>query len=107
MDDLKPETSQFVRYDEGYYYGWHRDASKVPIEAKGGDIHKRVVSSTILLNSDFKGGEFQIKETKNGNIITLDMERGDMVVFKSNLYHQINKVTDGVRNSIVTWFRKN
>ena len=106
MHSYGSETSQFVRYNVGYYYSWHRDSSPYREKVNGINTHERVISCSILLNDDFEGGEFQIKENKDGDSTTVDMESGDIVIFKSNLYHQITKVTDGFRKSIVTWFRK-
>lgn len=64
----------------------------------------RRLSFTILLNNkeDFKGGEFEVYEGKNG-IIVKEQEIGNILVFPSYVMHKVSPVTKGERYSLVGW----
>ena len=54
---------------------------------------------SIILNSDFEGGDFQIS-----GLTTHALEEGSIVVFPSFLEHRVAPVTKGIRYSLVVWF---
>ena len=59
----------------------HRDGNKFTIN--------------ILLNNDFKGGQFLIK-----NRYPIDLNVGDAVVFDTETFHGVRPVTSGVRYAL-------
>lgn len=58
-----------------------------------------ILSVLMLLNDDFEGGEFILKNKK------IDLGAGDMLIFPSNFMfpHKVEEVTKGERHSIVSW----
>lgn len=78
---------QLVEYVKDCHYTWHND-----------DSLKRIETNIILLNDNFEGGEFELK---NYGIIKLNI--GDCLNFKSALDHRVKPVTKGIRYSLVTW----
>jgi len=49
---------------------------------------------------DYKGGDFEIKDDG-----LVELSKGDMLVFPSDLLHRVNPVTEGKRTSLITWVR--
>jgi len=91
---------QFTKYNNDQHYTWHMDSWI------NGSPEDRKLSISICLSNkkDFEGGEFQI--VTGGNIhkpLTIDLDRGDAVIFPSFLPHQVTKVTNGERRSVVGW----
>ena len=83
-----------LRYETGGYCLQHIDSfSKIP----------RAVSCSMMLNDDYKGGEFAFFDRK----IKYNLSKGDIIMFPSNyMYpHEIMPITSGTRYSIITWFR--
>lgn len=76
-------------------YSFHVDFAK--------DASQRAISISICLNNDFEGGEFIFD--LNGEKVSFAQNIGDCIVFPSNFLfpHQVNKVTHGVRYSLVGW----
>jgi predicted 2-oxoglutarate/Fe(II)-dependent dioxygenase YbiX len=84
---------ELLKYDKFNFYSEHVDSfKKIP----------RSISCSLILNDDFKGGEFSFFNKK----ILYDLKKGSAIVFPSNfLYpHSILPVKKGTRFSIVTWF---
>ena len=56
---------------------------------------------------DYKGGDlqFQFRNKTDPNIIdTVDIKsKGSVIVFPSNVWHQVTPVTKGIRHSLVIW----
>jgi hypothetical protein len=120
------EHFQLTWYRGGGHYGWHKDYWGPD---SGQWMTKyRMISITTLLSSkdEFSGGDFQIKpkwvreNTENGEVygaqdedilekeagetITVDMDKGDLVVFRSKMYHRVTDIIDGERKSLVAWY---
>ena len=76
-------------------YSFHVDYDK--------NASQRALSISICLNNDFEGGEFVFD--LNGEKISFAQNIGDCIIFPSNFLfpHQVNKVTYGVRYSLVSW----
>ena len=83
-------------YDTGGFMKEHIDNIHHSHGQKQGYPH---LTSLIFLNDDYGGGEF----TLCGE--SLDKDKGSAVVFPSNFMfpHEVEKVTSGVRYSIMTW----
>ena len=85
-----------LKYKESYHYKEHVDSNA------GGGLY-REISCSIILNSDYDGGEFAFFDGEK----IYALEKGDILMFPSNFMypHAILPVTKGERISIVTWFR--
>ena len=65
------------------------------------------VKFTVIINASvesYKGGEFNLFLNKPTHINKLD-NPGDVIMFKSNLYHKVNPVSDGKRHSISIFYK--
>jgi PKHD-type hydroxylase len=86
------EDLQFATYEEGDFYGYHKDAD----ESNG-----RVLSVSVQLSnpSDYEGGELIFFYSP------IEKAQGTVIIFPSDLYHQVTPVTKGKRYSLVQWFK--
>jgi len=99
FEDIKvTEMAQFTEYPEGGFYDWHMDsdtnmAHEPPV---------RKISMTLLLNhpSEFEGGHLELMAPGK----YAELKQGHAICFASFLNHRVNKVTRGVRQSLVVWF---
>ena len=78
---------QLVEYVKDCHYTWHND-----------DSLRRIETNIILLNDNFEGGEFELKDYGS-----IELNIGDCLNFKSTLDHRVKPVTKGIRYSLVTW----
>ena len=89
---------QYTVYDETFkgHYGWHTDV--------GPNNSRRKLSVVVQLSdpSEYEGGELQI-QTGNTTPITVEKEKGTVIIFPSYLMHQVAPVTKGIRRSLVLW----
>ena len=95
---LKVATPFYARYTKGMTYGFHVDD---PIM---GPMHARYrsdISTTVFLNDDYEGGELAIK-TAYG-IQRIKLNAGDVIVYPSTSWHQVDEVTSGERLVAVIW----
>jgi len=86
---------QLIRYQPGHKFEEH-------IDHYGGA--NRTLSSSIVLNQDYEGGELTFWQ---GQYQVPDLRTGDAVVFPSNFCypHEVRPVTAGTRYALVVWFR--
>ncbi len=86
------EDIQFAEYNIGDFYGWHADSDAT---------NKRVLSVTVQLSNpkDYKGGNLVFK------VDPMERAQGTVVIFPSNVRHQVTRVTKGTRYSLVQWFK--
>ena len=107
------ESMQITRYKKGGFYYFHKDGKGDHLSAY--DMpdnefmhgHVRKLSMTVLLNSNYEGGEFQFATLKDEKceIHTPEFNKtGSIVVFPSDVEHRVAPVTKGIRYSLVTWF---
>lgn len=82
---------QFTEYAKNHFYNWHSDF-------KTAENFNRIESFTVLLNDEFTGGEFEIK-----NVGIIKLLKGDCVSFDSKLEHRVNILKSGTRYSLVGW----
>lgn len=86
---------QFTEYKVGEYFDWHSD--------RGNELYiDRFVSTIILLNDNYNGGIFEIKDVQN-NLIPINQKIGNLYIFDSGLRHRVTPVEMGVRYSLVNW----
>ena len=102
---------QLPRYTKDGFYTWHKDALGSHNEVFDGSNsnnenvygYARKLSMTVVLNSDFEGGEFQIGGLQKDQQVP-PLKEGSIIVFPSFIDHRIKPVTKGVRYSLVAWF---
>ena len=58
---------------------------------------------SILLNSDFEGGEFEISLDEASKDNDMKLDKGSIIVFPSFIEHRVKPVTKGTRYSLVMW----
>ena len=112
FDIKKCEALQLTRYKEGGFYNFHRDGQSDHLSVYKSDGWAkglcRKLSMTVLLNTDYEGGEFQfaVYEKEKCKIVTPKNlnKAGSVVVFPSFMEHRVAPVTKGVRYSLVVWF---
>ena len=107
------ESMQITRYKKGGFYYFHKDGKGDHLSAY--DLpdnefmhgHVRKLSMTVLLNSNYEGGEFQFA-SYNKEKCTIETpefnKTGSIVVFPSDVEHRVAPVTKGIRYSLVVWF---
>ena len=96
------ESMQFTKYHVGEKYDWHTDT----IVSEKYDEDVRKLSFSVLLNDDFEGGEFQLEVASPSTperFRTVPMQKGDIIVFPSYIWHRVTPVTKGERHSLVGW----
>ena len=79
---------QFAKYTKGDHFDWHEDYNQ---------IHTIV----ILLNDDFEGGEFEVKDHNQ----PLNLKTGDCVMIPSLVSHRVKPITSGIRYSLTMWHK--
>lgn len=98
------ESIQYTKYQIKNFYDWHIDTIKTD------EITTRKLSIVILLNDNFKGGEFQL-ETKipfpdnidEKRYETIPLQKGSFLIFHSDIPHRVTPITSGVRKTLVAW----
>ena len=65
------------------------------------DNNTRKLSMSVILNSDYEGGDFEIFGLENK---IPRLEEGSIIVFPSFKEHRVTPVTRGIRYSLVAWF---
>ena len=96
IDDPKEELNidvQFAKYNIGDFYNWHNDLWNKGFEE---------ITTVILLNDEFEGGEFQIK-TSDNQIETYKLKIGESIQFPAEVIHRVKPVTEGTRYSVAIW----
>lgn len=100
------QAIQFAQYEEGDHYGWHRDTAITPLKNSQGKIRK--LSISVNLNDDYEGGSMWIDIEKdywkqNPTELKMIKPAGSIIVFPSDRWHKVDKVTKGTRYSLVVW----
>jgi len=122
LTNIDGESLQYTVYGEGEYYGWHNDAGIAsyykPISG-GNRGHGELIATDFinencekvrklsfsLLLSDpdtYEGGNLQLLDEAGKSYIA-PRQRGTIILFDSRTQHRVQKVTKGVRKSIVGW----
>ena len=101
------EDCQVTRYTKDGFYTWHTDGigshNDVHNEPDNKFLHgnTRKLSMSIVLNSNFEDGDFEITEMDEK---FPRLEEGSIIVFPSFMEHRVAPVTKGIRYSLVAWF---
>lgn len=96
---IRRSEAHYACYPSGFGYQWHSD------NPAGRD--ERVISAVFYLNDDWAdsdGGRISLYD-KAGNLHQLTPKAGRLVLFDSNLSHQV-EITKRTRFSIATWLRR-
>lgn len=122
LTNIDGESLQYTVYGEGEYYGWHNDAGLAtyykPVSlgnrGHGGEILQdfvnencekvRKLSFSLLLSDpdNYEGGNLQLL-SEDGKSYIAPRQRGTIILFDSRTQHRVQKVTKGVRKSLVGW----
>ena len=118
------EAPQYSIYNEGHYFGWHRDtmSNHTRTSVGGSSDMTRKISMTIQLSdpSEYEGGYFDVPlderiETAVGNlddpvvpengpnIPEALLPKGTILAFPSVVTHRVTPIKSGVRRSLVIW----
>ena len=109
------ENCQVTRYTKDGFYSWHIDGMGSHREVHNDPDNKsiqgnaRKLSMSIVLNSNFEGGDFEIagsrgKKKELSEDDDNNDEEGSIIVFPSFIEHRVAPVTKGIRYSLVAWF---
>ena len=99
------QSCQITRYIKDEFYSWHKDGIGSHHEVHNRPDNKflhgntRKLSMSIILNSNFEGGDFEIEGLPNPTL-----KEGSIIVFPSFTRHRVAPVTKGIRYSLVAWF---
>jgi len=90
----KAEDLQFAIYRKDDFYGLHKDAD---------EENNRVLSVSVQLSKseDYEGGDLIFDYDRH----PIERAQGTVIIFPSNLYHEVTPVTVGMRYSLVQWFK--
>ena len=102
--DFKVGEFNYLIYEKGDHFKKHRDRSRHKFRDPTSLISFRVFSTSTLISqsADFEGGELIIYDN-DGNEHNADLQVGETVFFKSTIPHQVNEVTRGTREVLVSW----
>ncbi|ANB91906.1 2OG-Fe(II) oxygenase [Moraxella ovis] len=96
---IRSSEAHYACYPAGFGYRWHSD------NPKGRD--ERIISAVFYLNDawqDTDGGQITVIDSM-GDTIQLAPQPNRLVIFDSNLQHQV-EITHRQRFSIATWLRR-
>ena len=91
-----PEVTQIAEYGPNQFYSWHTDSNAYSMQE-----YDRKLTAICLLSdpSEFEGGDFEIEYAMQ----VPKLKRGSVIVFPSNLRHQVKPVISGLRRSATCW----
>lgn len=92
---------QYSKYKIDGHYDWHND---VMLSPKNGLFRKLSLSVMLTAPEEYEGGEFLLNLSGNqDNAQGAKVNKGDLVVFYSNIPHKVAPVASGERITLVTW----
>ena len=91
------EDLQFATYNKGDFYGPHFDAD---------ETNGRILSVSVQLSkpSESEGGDLCVYGI-GGAPTPLTNAQGSVIIFPSDMLHEVEPVTKGTRYSLVQWFK--
>ncbi|GAF05487.1 2OG-Fe(II) oxygenase [Saccharicrinis fermentans] len=104
---LKIIDWQIIKYPTGGYFKLHQDKSEQP-NINNPKVSNRCFTFVVLLNNDFEGGKLVLHAELNQGSnycvgLSLCKNRGDLIIFSSELFHEVQKITKGTRLTLVGW----
>ena len=106
-DIVAAQNCQVTRYTKDGFYSWHKDGIGSHNDVYNEPDNKflygntRKLSMSIILNSNYEGGDFEMRRFENK---IPRLEEGSIIVFPSFMEHRVAPVTKGIRYSLVAWF---
>lgn len=115
VDISHPQKPEFLYYRVGDFFTCHTDKGSNPKNPR--EVTDRLVSAIVFLNDEknepgpgtYAGGSFIIygilndpRFEKQGFKVT--GTEGTLIAFRSEMFHEVTAVTDGVRYTVVSWF---
>jgi SM-20-related protein len=100
------ERPQFLRYEIGDFFVRHQDGNTKQLDFD--HLRIRRISIVVYLNEGFSGGAltFYDEHAAGGpKTFGLPGERGLLVAFTAETFHEVVPVTAGERFTIISWFR--
>ena len=91
------------RYKNTGHIDWHMDEEIKEGFGSQGTTNVRMLSMSVLLNDNFKGGKMLIKNADNNYLIEYDGPVGKAVIFPSTWIHKVEPVTNGERYVLTAW----
>ena len=80
------------------HFSWHYDVLNESVPKLG----YRLLSMSVILNTDYKGGELSFKESDT-EFTPKNLNKGTVIVFPCDLLHCVKGVESGTRYSLVLW----
>lgn len=122
LSNVDGEALQYTVYNEGNYYGWHNDqglqTTYKPISTPSSETVQEDIEDYVRVNCErvrklsfslllsdpetYDGGNLQLLD-EGGSSYIAPRKRGTIILFDSRTQHRVQKVTRGVRKSIVGW----
>lgn len=99
---------QYAEYDVTGKHNFHMDIAMntpEPITYRINE-HFRKMTIVLMLNQqgvDFEGGDFQVNLSEERLPVTVNMDKGNVLLLPSFLLHRVTPVTSGIRKTLVTW----
>ena len=96
-----PDKIRILKYSEGQQFTKHRDKNSK-------DFFNRYKTLIVQLSDkkEYKGGELVIYENENTSI-EANKEKGNVIIFNSELLHEAKEIIKGNRYVLVSWLSKN
>lgn len=96
-----PHFVNIIKYEQGSFFKQHTDSSRNDVE----ESNKRFRSLVVQLSdeSEYEGGELLLY--KGNNTITASKEIGNIILFNSDIVHEVSPILSGTRYSLVCWFK--
>ena len=89
------EAPQFLAYRVGDFFVRHADRDRA-------GSNRRAVSVIVFVNDDYEGGG--LKFIGDDVAITITPTAGQLIAFRSDVLHEVEPVTRGLRFTVVSWF---
>ena len=104
LPKIEQEFNIKIKYRENYklgkYYGDNKGFYNPHTDIQGFRDHRKISMIICLSNkNDYKGGIFKLVNLNKN----FKLSKGDILLFKSNLLHGVEPVTDGIRQVIISF----
>tara|TARA_Y100001937_G_scaffold13050_1_gene16987 strand:+ start:5523 stop:6074 length:552 start_codon:yes stop_codon:yes gene_type:complete len=95
-----PDKIRILKYTEGQKFTKHRDKNSK-------DFSDRFKTLIIQLSHEYEyeGGDLLVYE--NDNVIKANKEKGSVILFNAELYHEAKEIIKGTRYVLVSWLSEN
>lgn len=91
------------KYKNSGHIDWHMDEEVKEGVGSQGTTNVRMLSMSVLLNDDFKGGKMLIKNADKEVTTEYNGPIGKAVIFPSTWIHKVEPVTQGERYVLTAW----